>query len=630
MSFSISNHIFQKRFIQQAPADNSCVASAVAHSIAVLMNRLHYNSFFPSILFLYYNGREEKEKDTGVYIEELLLAVQEYGIIPEELFPYTASNLLKKPNEELYDLAKEFPIHFTFEKFEVEDDMLSFIEEQLWNGNIILADIKQDINVDHTIAIYGIDEENKIFLCMDPTDTISSISFDSIEKLDRKDLYAINCKFPNKIPNFILQNEDIVKNNNIISHPNMEFDVLELNEPNFTFDRVIVGDNLAASFSTYFLSKTKEKQRVLFLVNNSSKLLKTNKDICNVEYGSYESLDESTLKFLYEMEQDFEIFPIERDELEEKIAQSLLNDVLKPLGLNTQSKDLNYQIVYCKKNDQVKQSSFEEILLENARNNDFLKFYNEFLEKNFPGLDLSLPFYVVLKIILPVISSKSKLYVKEYQLFLQKFLPNHKKIGLGTFLLNEIDDDFVHLDASYKIDENKNLLVFRGSPSEYCYSDKIQIFYQELYDANPMNIQMDITGLSFQPISKINLYFICSHERESSIEDGITTLDNIFKISIYETEAERILKEKPNNIYTKIIYSIDNYSELSKFCPDDSATHFLIDVVDFFYPTTDFKSNIMIKKAFGFDNTLHFVNTNFLGPPENVEYNLKIQLIRFL
>ena len=80
----------------------------------------------------------------------------------------------------------------------------------------------------------------------------------------------------------------------------------------------------------------------------------------------------------------------------------------------------------------------------------------------------------------------------------------------------------------------------------------------------------------------------------------------------------------PNNIYNKIIYSIDNYSELSKFCPDDSATHFLIDVVDFFYPTTDFKSNIMIKKAFGFDNTLHFVNTNFLGPPENVEYNLNI------
>ena len=266
MSFSISNHVFQKRFIQQGN-DNTCVASAVAHSIAVLMNRLHYNSFFPSILFLYYNGRNDKTKDTGVYIDGLLLAVQEYGIIPEELFPYTPSNLFKQPNKKFYDLAKKFPIHFTFEKFE-DNDMLFFIEEHLWNGDIVLADVKQSINMDHTIAIYGIDQENQIFLCMDPTNSIYSISFESIKRLDRKDLYAINCQFPNKIPNFILENQDISKNNNITSRPKIKPIIVKDATLELTFDRVIVGDTLAAYFASHFVAKPGTKDRVLFLVNN--------------------------------------------------------------------------------------------------------------------------------------------------------------------------------------------------------------------------------------------------------------------------------------------------------------------------------------------------------------------------
>ena len=215
MFYSISNKNFIERIIPQK-VDNSCVSSSVAHGIAILMNRFSYNSFFPSILFLYYNGREEKGADSGAYIENILKGVQKYGIVPENLFPYESSNILMKPPDSLYELSDQFPIEFRFEKFSNSDTkqhhFLNFIRERLWNGDLIIADIRGG-KLDHTILIYGIDERNRMFLCYDPRFSITPISFEN-EIFDKKDLYSIHCKFPNKIPNFVLQNEPLEKKKN--------------------------------------------------------------------------------------------------------------------------------------------------------------------------------------------------------------------------------------------------------------------------------------------------------------------------------------------------------------------------------------------------------------------------------
>ena len=298
MFYSISNKNFIERIIPQKK-DNSCVSSSVAHGIAILMNRFSYNSFFPSILFLYYNGREEKGADSGAYIENILKGVQKYGIVPENLFPYESSNILIKPPDSLYELSEQFPIEFRFEKFSNSDTkrhhVLNFIRERLWNGDLIIADIRGG-KLDHTILIYGIDERNRMFLCYDPTISITTISFEK-EIFDRKDLYSIHCKFPNKIPNFILQNEPLEKEKNNVKEI-IEPHTFETHSLPRKFDFIITGQNLKASLITFFLRKHGNNRNILFIDKSHENMIQTDPVINDIKFGSYESFNHSTLKYL--------------------------------------------------------------------------------------------------------------------------------------------------------------------------------------------------------------------------------------------------------------------------------------------------------------------------------------------
>ncbi len=610
MAYSISNHRFQNVFIPQQN-DNSCVASSVAHSIAVFMNRIVYNSFFPSIPFLYYNGRREKDRDSGAFIEELLIGVQEYGIIPNKVFPYDPNTILKPPTEEMYSLAEQFPIDFTYDKYDVNEGMkMDFIVENLWNEKIVLADLKGG-PMDHTIAIYGLDQKNKLFLCMDPTNHIASISFDKIDSFDVNDLYSIDCRFPNKVPDFLLK---FPTEKNFESSSLLQNNIIEKPE---TYDRVIVGDNIAAAFYCYFMTKTKETERVLF-VSKNDEMIQTNKDICDMMYGSFKSLDDSTLKFLYEMDQDFAVLPIAESEFR---METMLDDLLKPIGLDSNSKDLNYQIVYCDKMETLASTSFETVLHDTARSQQYLNRYLSYLNNHFEGLNLKLPFYVVLKIILPYILSPSKLIVKDYKLFMQKFLPNRKTCSLGTFLFNDIHCEFLQLHTDYSIDEEENLYFFCGSQSLGCYSDKVKIKYDEIYNTNSFDVPRQIT---FPLLPRLELYFVCSTTRDHGIQYGTEMYKNILKMTFYGSSAEKIMEEKPENIYPNILYGIENYDALRSYCPENSVELFMLHPSDFPYPLTTKRESSMLQKAFGFENPVHYLNTSFFGSPDILEYHFNI------
>lgn len=620
MFYSISNKNFIKRIVIQKQ-DNSCVSSSVAHGIAILMNRLCYNSFFPSILFIYYNGREEKEKDNGAYIEDIFKGIQKYGIVPENLFPYEETNLLIEPPTHLYQLSKEFQIHFSFQKFNSDTieqyTILDFIREHLWNGDLIIADIKQDGNLDHTILIYGIDEKNKILLCHDPQNEIMVLFFDD-NVFDKKDLYAINCQFPNKIPNFILENDSIEKEKNNVKNI-IEPTTYEIHSLSKKFDYIITGGNIKSSLCSYFLKKNFSHRKILLLDNNTENLIQMNHMINDIKYGSYESLNNSSIKYLYETNQDFNIFLKKTNE--HKLVQSLVNDILKPLGLDIHSENLNYQIVYCKKLDTLKLSSFQDILKENITNIDYLQSYYDFIDKNFKGLDLSLPYYVVLNIIVSPLLSRTKLYIENYKSFLEKFLPKHDKIGLGTFLMFQPSDNFIYLYTNYQLYDENKILLFQGSSPETCYSDNIEISFNKLYTTNNF---YPIKDLHFEPILKMDLFFICSEEKNNEIMYNNVYKNNIIKITLYGKEVHKIISNKPSTIYMNILYDISNYKELETYCIENKPQGFLLHPSNFSYPITNLPESLIIKKSFGLDNTIHNLNTNFLGSSDIIEYNLNI------
>ena len=636
MFYSISNKNFIKRIIPQK-MDNSCVSSSVAQGIAILMNRFLYNSFFPSILFIYYNGREEKTVDSGAYIENILQGVQKFGIVPENFFPYETSNVLLKPPDFLYQLSHEFPIDFRYKKFLNANDefeqsqILNFIREHLWNGDLIIADIKSKngISLDHTILIYGLDEKNKIFLCYDPLRSIRTISFED-HIFDRKDLYAINCRFSNKIPNFIIENEILEKEKNNVKkiiEPNNS----EIHTFSKKFDYVITGQNIKASLMTFFLQKHEKNLNILLLDNNQENMIQMNQLINDIKYGSYQSFSYSTLKYLYEFNHNFHIVSKKINKKEEVLIESLLTDILKPIGLDTKTENLNYQIVYCKKLEAVKSLSFQEILEQNVSNKDSLEIYQRFLLKYFQGLDLSLPYYVILKIIISPLLSKNKIYINNYQSFLEKFLPPHDKVKLGTFLMSQpADSNFVYLNSNYLIRDNETILLFQGSSYENCYSDKIEISFEELYDTNYF---FPIKQLQFMPIFKMDIFFVCDKkENNNKIVNNKVYKNNIVKVTVYDEEAQEIMANKPSNIHVNIIYDISNFKRLKSYCDENKAKFFLLHPSPFSYPKTTIPESQMIQKSFGLDKTIHALNNNFFGPSNITEYNLNIVelLIYFL
>lgn len=133
-SFSLRNKI---PFIYDQGKMESCVSNATSLYLAYLNN-----SFKPSRLFIYYNGRvilgQNVLEDTGLYIVDGALSVSQYPPCSETIWEYNLSNLFTKPSTQAY--ATPY-ILTNYNYYCVSQDLQS-IKKILYEGFPIMAGIQ--------------------------------------------------------------------------------------------------------------------------------------------------------------------------------------------------------------------------------------------------------------------------------------------------------------------------------------------------------------------------------------------------------------------------------------------------------------------------------------------------------
>lgn len=115
----------------------SCTAQAIASCYEYdQIKEKEKNIFEPSRLFIYYNERKIEhttDEDSGATIRDSVKALNRYGVIPEDLWPYDIENFTEKPSEECYEEGKK---HKIVEYRRVEQE-LEDIKGCLKEGNVI-------------------------------------------------------------------------------------------------------------------------------------------------------------------------------------------------------------------------------------------------------------------------------------------------------------------------------------------------------------------------------------------------------------------------------------------------------------------------------------------------------------
>lgn len=103
---------------------NSCTAQVVAGAIQFLqMKEQVHTPFEPSRLFIYWNERalEDKvDRNAPVYMRDAIRSVADFGVCPEEMWPYEESRFAEKPSAACYDFARG---HESTKYFSVPQDL---------------------------------------------------------------------------------------------------------------------------------------------------------------------------------------------------------------------------------------------------------------------------------------------------------------------------------------------------------------------------------------------------------------------------------------------------------------------------------------------------------------------------
>ena len=99
----------------------SCMALVICDAIWWELRRRHGKApFMPSPLFLYYNARKRaghENHNIAVRPSDAMEAVREYGVCPEDVWPYSPRRYRDRPPAAAYEAAKRYA-GVTFEKLE--------------------------------------------------------------------------------------------------------------------------------------------------------------------------------------------------------------------------------------------------------------------------------------------------------------------------------------------------------------------------------------------------------------------------------------------------------------------------------------------------------------------------------
>lgn len=598
----ITNSVFLKYDVIQQN-NNSCSSVALAQIIFIEMEKQNLNSFFPSILFMYYNARMNKNMDEGVYIPILFEKTMEFGIVPDTMWKYYTESPLEKPPQSCYDFGEKFPITIHSTKYEKNESMEDFITTELLNDKIILCDITlKGTNMDHTILILGVDDENYICLNSQKQDNrLESIPKSILKpQLDEKDIYAISCSFSNQcFPEMIV--------------PDTEFELYENTEETFYqhdtlihYDNIILGGNLSSYYLCQQLHEKEPNQSILILDNNNKNEM-INFQNSPLYSNTFNSLTKNNNIELHNVQNPLSI---SNDEM--------MNYFLEPLSLDLTTPNLYYQIIYCNKIETIQNEPFLEIF----KNDSIFTTYKIQIEQDFPGLDLTLPYYVILKILLFYYSTDILNYIKEPSF--EWISPFVKNIEFGTFLENEAPK-YASLPVDGKLLSETQCSIMMKNKIQY--SDSLLLTFGQFY--NTMNNDTNfvyIPNVSFIPFQKMFFYIRGDTIKTNPFFGKGFEYPNLVQFMIFESQVQILLKEKPEYIKNNIYYPITMWAFVKELFDNNETLEIMISDVSYFYLSNESNEtdNNIIVQMLNTNESVHQLNTNVLGNPFIMENQCNI------
>lgn len=594
----ITNSVFLKYKVLQED-NNACSAIALAQIIYIQMEKQKLNTFFPSILFMYYNARIHKNLDEGVLIENLLNSTMEFGIVPETMWEYYVEDPLQKPPLDCYKFGKNFPIQIESIKYESVEYITDFIQEQLLNDKIILCDIKfKETNMDHTILILGMDDKDYIIL---DSQEINSLKAEPISvlnsQLDRKDIYAISCFFDNKcLPEMLNQQYKFdVYTDKLGDFQNVDLSIY--------YDHVILGGNISSFYLAEQIKKNQEKDSILIIQNNTQELA-TNFQNSPIYSKTFDSVVQKN---------NFQVENI-TNPLYCCQEEEFMNFFLEPLSLSLSTPNLYYQIVFCNKNESLKNTPFNVVF----EKKDEQEIYFEKLQNDFPGIDLSLPYYTILKIILFYYASEFLSYSSDWKWM--------DETGFGTFL-DSPAEQYICLNVSGDFEDSRFCIKMK---KEIQYSDSIFISYHQFYNTlnNSSNFVYSL-DTTLVPFAKMFIYIKVNGQDVGSppfLGKGFQLQESVNQYMIFHKNVELLLKEKPDYIKENIYYPILLWDFFQELFPKENNIYFMISNVSYFYLSNEsnINDNEIILENLKKDDTNHCLNTNLIGDPMIYENQLSL------
>jgi hypothetical protein len=594
----ITNSIFLKYKVLQGN-NNACSAIALAQIIYIEMEKQNLNSFFPSILFMYYNARIHKNLDEGVFIENLLQSTMEYGSVPDTMWQYYKEDPLDKPFQECYDFGRQFPIDIHYDKYNCTEHVQEFIVRQLLNDKIILCDIKNfGTNMDHTILILGMDEKD--YICLDSleNDSLKRVSLSLLDsQLDRKDIYAISCSFQRKcLPQMTLETTDFEFYNNVKEKFYNE-------KSSFYYDHVILGKNPSSYYLAERIKQNNPKESILIIQNNSCSL-DTNFQNSPIYQKTFQHFTQHN-----KMEIDKVSNPIYNSQ-----NDALINFVLEPLSLSLSSPDLYYQITFCNKNDILKNTAFSTVFQQK----EDAEFYFQKIKQDFPGININLPYYVILKIVLFYNTSEFLEYTTNFEF--------SETIYFGTFLEKQ-PIQYANLNACSKLNGNELTILMMKNIQ---YSDSIIIGFHELYNTqNLVSNFIPFPNITLVPFEKMFIYIKSNHDKyqchDTFLGKGVV-IDDCVQYMLFEKNIKILKEQTPNYVKENIYYPITMWSFFQKIFPNDNDIQIMMSSVSYFHlhNKSSQNDNEIIVNNFQKEKNVHYLNTNMLGNPFIFENNFSL------